>query len=57
MVVEEKSTSGNNVSLTLLEKRFPNNKMIWVTVKVSAARSCGHWGEGIGTHLFSKLER
>ena len=57
MVVEEKSASGNNLSLTFLEKRFHNNKMIRVTVKVSAAGSHCHWGEGIGTYLFSKLER
>jgi hypothetical protein len=57
MVVEEKSASGNNLSLTLLEKRFPNNKMIRVTVKVSAACSLCHWSEGLGTYLFSKLDR
>jgi hypothetical protein len=56
-VLEEQSASGNNLSLTFLEKRFPINKMIRVRVKVSASGSHCHLGEEIGMYLFSKLER
>jgi hypothetical protein len=57
MVVEEKSASGNNFSLTFVEKCFHKNNMIRVTVEVSAGFSHCHWGEVVGIYLFSKVER
>jgi hypothetical protein len=56
-VVEEKSASGNNFSLTYVDKWFHKNNMIRVTVEVSADFSHCHLGELIGTNLFSKVER
>jgi hypothetical protein len=52
-VLEEKSASGNNLSLTCLEETFHNKK--WINM--SAAGSHCHWGEGKGVYMFSKLER
>jgi hypothetical protein len=52
-VLEAKSASGNNLSLTYLEKRCHDNK--WINV-IGAGRHC-YWGDGIGLYLFSKLER